>query len=345
MEGEDIASIKEIAELAGVSKSTVSIILNGKAKEYRISEATQAKVHKAAQQLDYKPNISAKRLRTSGETVKPIIALFWTVDARTQLINRFLKAIQHTLNESGNEYELLIQPYVGSRLCDETSLLTGTRFNGAIIANATVEDELFLANTDISVPTVLYLRDSDKYCCVNIDHYKAGKEVAALFAARGHRRIGVVIPSVSSHAIDSRGRGFMDGCAEFDLDLPENRIVYDQYTEEGGYLAARTLAACSERPSAVFFLSDQMAIGGLHGFHELGISIPGDIEIIGHDNESASRYSIPSLTTMHLPVEEMASACFKLIVDLMDHKLMSPQSQKFDYYLAVRQSCGAAVEH
>ncbi len=335
-----IASIKAIAKLAKVSSSTVSIILNGKAKEFRISEATQAKVLKAAQELDYKPNISAKRLRTSGETVKPIIALFWTIDARTQLINRFLKSIERALSECGYQYELLIQPYVGTRLCDETSLLTGTRFNGAIIANATFEDEAFLADADISVPTVLYLRDSDKYCCVNIDHYKAGKEVAGLFASRGHKKIGIVIPSVSSHAIHTRAMGFLDGCAEYGLELPESRIVREEYTEEGGYLASQALAACSERPTAVFFLSDQMAIGGLFAFNEMGISIPNDIEVVGHDNEHASRFSIPSLTTMHLPVEDMAAACFKMIVDLMDHKLAPPYSQRFEYHLAVRQSCG-----
>ncbi|THF77826.1 LacI family transcriptional regulator [Cohnella fermenti] len=338
-----MASIKEIAELANVSSSTVSIILNGKAKEFRISEATQAKVLKVVQELDYKPNISAKRLRTNGETVKPIIALFWTIDARTQLINRFLTSIQHSLSECGYKYELLIQPYVGSRICDETSLLTGTRFNGAIIANATFEDEAYLASADISVPTVLYLRDSDKYCSVNIDHYKAGKEVAKLFAARGHRKVGAVIPTVSSHAIHSRAKGFMDGCTEYGMELPEYRIVHNQYTEEGGYLASQSMANCPERPTAIFFLSDQMAIGGLYAFNEIGISIPDDIEVVGHDNEQASRFSIPSLTTMHLPVEDMAAACFRMIVDLMDHKLTPPYSRQFDYHLAVRQSCGSAA--
>lgn len=293
-----------------------------------------------AQQLDYKPNISAKRLRTSGETVKPIIALFWTLDTRSQLIGRYLKGFQNALSSFGNDYELMIQPYVGGRLRDETSLLTATRFNGAIIANATLEDEAYLNETVIHMPVVLYLRHSDKYCCVNINHYDAGKEVAALFSARGHREVAVSIPAVSSRAIRDRADGFTDGCKEYGLHLPDTRILYGDYSEKGGYDSAGALAAMPDRPSAVFFLSDQMAIGGLHAFHNLDIRIPEDIEIVGHDDEAASRYSIPSLTTVHLPVELMAEACVHQIVELMNHKISPPLIQKFHSHLEIRQTCG-----
>lgn len=335
-----VATIKEIAQHINVSQSTVSIVLNGKGDQYRISPATQKRILEAAHSLDYQPNISARRLRTSGETVNPIIALFWTVDTRSQLIARYLKGVQDALNGLESNYDILIQPYVGSELDQVPSLLTGTRFNGAIIANATQEDEKFLAQANIAVPLVLYLRNSSKYCFVNVDNKQAGRDVARHFAARGHRQVGLAVPIVSSSAIQLRVDGFMEECASLGIALHKEHMINEHYSEQGGYEASLKFALMDERPTAVFFVSDQMAIGGMFGFNEQGISIPGMIEVVGHDDEAASRFSIPSLTTMHLPVEEMAYSCITLMDELISHKISPPVSKMLDSHLVVRQSCG-----
>jgi LacI family transcriptional regulator len=339
-----ISSIKEISQFLNVSQSTVSIVLNGKGEKYRISAKTIKRIQEAAHSMGYQPNISARRLRTSGEKVAPIIALFWTVDARSQLIARYLKGIQAALGHFNGKYEILIQPYIGSELSQVKSLISGTRFNGAIIANATLEDEKFLEEAIVNVPIVLYMRDSSKYCHVHVDDYRTGKDMAKLFASRGHKDVGITIPSVSSRAIQLRVSGFIDGCMESGLNLKDEHTTYGEYSEQGGYSAIMQLGSLQEKPTALFFLSDQMAIGGLHAFQQLGIRIPDDIEVTGHDDEEVSKFSIPSLTTMHLPVEEMAFACMELIDDLISHKSSPPISRKFESHLVVRQSCGGDTE-
>ncbi|MNI51050.1 HTH-type transcriptional repressor PurR [compost metagenome] len=83
-----------------------------------------------------------------------------------------------------------------------------------------------------------------------------------------------------------------------------------------------------------------MSVGALMALNEAGKLVPDDIEIVGHDNDEVSRYTIPTLTTVHLPVEEMAAECFRLLTELMQHKYQEPVIQQFGTHLVIRNSCG-----
>lgn len=336
-----MSSIKEIAKLANVSQGTASVVLNGKGDQLRISQATQQRIYEAARALDYRPNISARRLRSSGETVAPIIALFWTLDTRASLIGRFLKGVHQALRSSEEECELLIQPYVSSKLKDVRSLNTGTRFNAAIVANATEEDEIFLREANFNVPIVLHLRDSDLHSYVNVDNYRTGQEVARLFASRGHRHASLISPpDLSSRAIRDRKEGFLQGAAQHGLTVLPEHIGGGDFTEEGGYHAVGELLKAPTRPTAMFVVSDQMAIGALAKLHELGISIPEEMEVVGHDDNDSSPFLVPSLTTVHLPIEEMAETGVRMCIDLMNHKATGPIARTFTPHFVFRNSCG-----
>jgi LacI family transcriptional regulator len=338
-----MASIKEIARLVGVSQGTASMVLNGKGDHYRISAATQQKIMAAARQLNYQPNISARRLRSGGETVLPIIALFWPLDTRTVLVNRFLKGLQKTLSALDEEYELLIQPFVSSKLHEVRSLITGTRFNGAIIASPGEKDEEFLEQAILNVPIVLHQRSSSKYAFVNVHSRKSGEEVAALFAGRNHRRAGVIVPDMSSSAIRLRQEGFMAKAEELGLEISPEHVVYSDFSEKGGYDAIRRLLdSGDELPTSLFIISDQMAVGALMALHEAGIQVPNDVEIVGYDDDEVTKFTIPTLTTVHLPVEEMAGECVKMLISLMHHRTEKPDGKYLDSHLVIRKSCGDA---
>ncbi|ALS21216.1 MULTISPECIES: LacI family DNA-binding transcriptional regulator [Paenibacillus] len=336
-----MASIREIARLANVSQSTASMVLNGKGEQYRISAVTQQRIWEAARQLNYQPNISARRLRSGGETVLPIIALFWALDTRTVLISRFLKGFQQKLLDIEGEYEMLIQPYVGTKLHEVQSLATGTRFNGAIIANPTEQDEAFLEQTQFNVPIVLYQRSSTRYSSVYVDSYKSGEEVARLFAGRGHRTVGAIVPDVSSKAIRLRKEGFLAKASELGLEAAPEHIVFSEFSEHGGYEAVRRLLSSGkEPPTALFVISDQMAVGTLSALNEFGRRVPEEIEIVGYDNDEVTQYTIPALSTVHLPVEEMAGECVSMLTDLMHHKAVGPLTKIFETHMVIRSSCG-----
>lgn len=336
--------MKEIARQAGVSQGTASLVLNGKGDQYRIAAATQERIFEAARQLNYQPNISAKRLRSQGESVVPIIALFWTMDTRWELMGRFLKGVQAAVSKLETEHEIMIQPYVSSRLSEVKSLLTRTRFNGAIIANPTEEDEVYLEASDIPVPIVLFQRDSDKHSTVNVDNDESGRTVAGLLADRGHREAGLLVPNVSSRAVQLRRHGFLEECAARRLQVAESHTVLEDFSEEGGYRGVKRMAEGGCLPSALFCLSDQMAVGALSALHELGIAVPERMEVVGHDDFETAKYSIPPLTTIHLPVEEMAASSVRLLADLMSRKASPPLSAQFEHRLVIRQSCGSEQE-
>lgn len=335
-----MASIKEIAKMAEVSVGTASIVLNGKGDQMRISQATQKKVLETAQRLGYRPNISARRLRSGSEKAVPVIAVLWTLDTRASLVSRFLRGIQPHLFNQARPFEMLVQPYEISKIDQIESLMTGTRFNGAIIANASERDQNYLENTDLNVPIVLYLRNSNKYSYVTANGYETGMNIAKLFAKRGHQKVGIVIPNISSQAIHLRKEGFLEGARIHGLELSPKHILFESFTEEGGYLVANDLLREGEWPSALFFISDQMATGALVAFHEEGVKVPQDIEMMGHDNYDQARFTIPSLSTVHLPVEEMAGACVDILLDHIEHKVTSPVSVSFETELRIRQSCG-----
>lgn len=317
------------------------MVLNGKGDQYRISAETQQRIWETARQLNYQPNISARRLRSGGETVLPIIALFWALDTRTVLISRFLKGFQQKLMDIEGEYEMLIQPYVGTKLHEVRSLATGTRFNGAIIANPTEQDEAYLEQTQFNVPIVLYQRSSVRYSSVYVDSYKSGEEVARLFASRGHRTVGAIVPDVSSKAIRLRKEGFLAKASELGLEVVPEHIVFSEFSEHGGYEAIqRLLASGIKPPSALFVISDQMAVGALSALNEFGKKVPEEIEIVGYDNDEVTQFTIPTLSTVHLPVEEMASECVSLLTDLMHHKAAGPLMKIFDTHMVTRNSCG-----
>jgi LacI family transcriptional regulator len=334
-----MASMKEIANRAGVSIGTTSFVLNGKADDMRISKSTQEKVLKIAKELGYTPNISARRLRSGGEKVLPVIAILWPNDARASLLGRFLEGIQASKDQK-REFELLIQPYENANLDKLSSLKTGTRFNGAIIAFASEADMEYLDSNELNVPIVIYQRQSEKYSTVTVDSLAAGERVADVFWKKGHKKVGMIVPEFSSEAVLQRKDGFVKHSAYHSLELSHTNILSGSFSEEGGYQCVKKwLKIKKTLPTAIFSLTDEMAIGALAAFHEAGVRVPEDIEIIGYDNNEHTKFTIPSLSTVHLPVEEMATECVKTLLHLFEKRTLIPVKSSFESSIVFRNSC------
>ena len=180
-----MANIKDVAKLAGVSQSTVSIVLNGKSEQRMISAATQQKVYDAVKALDYHPNVAARKLRESGGASQSI-ALYWASDFRAQMMVRFFKGLEIALEQAGSpEIEITIHPYKNGGLVKEKPFLTSNKCSAIIVANACEEDLSFLEGITPLVPLVLYNRSSAKYSTVSVDDATIGRRAAAHLAAQG----------------------------------------------------------------------------------------------------------------------------------------------------------------
>ncbi|MBM7840945.1 LacI family transcriptional regulator [Alkalihalobacillus xiaoxiensis] len=329
-----MATIREIAEKVGVSVGTASFVLNGKADDMRISKKTQTRVLEAAKELGYQPSLSARKLRVKGKEV-PVIAILWTLDARTSLISRFLQGIQSKSTYQEGQFELLIQPYENGKLRELHALKTGLRFNGAIIANASDEDMHYLEQANLNLPIVVYQRHSKNYATVLVDSEKTGRDVAKKFIQNGHKQVSIVIPEVSSEAVALRIKGFLEECRVYQIEVDE---LYGDFSEAGGYAVTKQLLMVSPLPSAIFFLSDYMAIGALSALHEANVKVPKDIQLIGHDNMIATQFTIPTLSTVNLPVEEMAEASVNLLLKILRNAADPHEQLKFSSYILERES-------
>ncbi|MFC4098252.1 LacI family DNA-binding transcriptional regulator [Paenibacillus xanthanilyticus] len=333
-----MAGQKEIAELAGVSVGTVSLVLNGRAKELRISPATEEKILQAARELDYRPNVSARRLRRSGSDSVPTIAVFWASDFPSELLGRFFVGIQNSLLGK-HEFEVMVQPYRQSELHATNLLTAGELFNGVILTGISDSDIQFLEENRIRSPIVVFNRRLSNYSSVYVDDVEAGRKTAALFAAKGHKRVGMIAPDVQSVSITGRRMGFMDGARELGLELADAFNLQVQMSMLGGQEAASSLMESSELPTALFFPNGIMAVGALPVLHRAGVRIPEEMEIITYGDSEHERFTLPALTSLILPVEDMASACVDLLMGILQGQLQAPHAERFETPFVFRESC------
>ncbi|MCI1945495.1 substrate-binding domain-containing protein [Clostridium luticellarii] len=337
-----MSTIKDVANLAGVSAGTVSIILNGKAAERKISSKTQERVLDAVKELNYHPNISARKLRSQYVSNNPTIALYWASDARVNLMARFLKGLLNATIQLKSNFDIIICPYKNDFLYLENGLKQRNIYNAAIIANTSISDMKYLENTVPKIPVVLFNRFSDKYCAVHVDNYKMGVESALLFSKMGHKNAAIMLAKSVYLAMDVRNKGFMETCKKSGIQiLPENIIISDN-TIKGGVEAAGKFIKLDNPPRALFCNSDNIALGALHVFNKKGIKVPEDVEIIAVGMSSAenTEFSNPPLTVINIPMEEMATSCIKIISDIIDHDVEKPTSVLFDTPMIIRDSCG-----
>ena len=146
-----------MAAEAGVSPTTVSIVMNGRAHEKRIPDATVEKVTAAMRKLGYSPNLTARRLRTS-EARKPVLAFYWPLDYRTNMLGSFLSGIKESLAARGYECELVVQTYENDQLEKAAAPILQNNYNGVLVVAASPNDLQSLVSLDPPMPVVLIIR-------------------------------------------------------------------------------------------------------------------------------------------------------------------------------------------
>lgn len=307
-------TIKDVARLASTSVSTVSIILNGRAAERKISASTQERVRRAIAELGYTPNRSAQDLRTAER--KPIVALFWATDWRAALLARFLRGLEEGAASLASPIEIVVQPYPTGRLAEQQQLAGVPPFDGAIIGNASGVDLAFLAESRPLAPCVLYNRPLDGYPGIAVDDARVGALAAEALA--GAQRLAILTADTTFAGMTAREDALAAAIRR------EGRVVetipLSAMTADAGYAATRTLLTerqVDARPDALFAPSDTVALGALAACRDLGIAVPDDLAVaaVGNGLPEYAAYSAPALTTVEIPLEEMAHGCLDLLME------------------------------
>ena len=331
-----MTTIKEIAKISGFSPSTVSIVLSGKSNERRISEKTKLKILDAARQLDYRVNVSARRLRANHGS-NMMISVFMTMDQRVYMMTRLLLSLQKAAAELGHSFEIVVHYYKSGSLRSFAESIELTHC--AIICNASEEDQRFLEEAQFFVPIVLYNRTSKKYCAVTTNFPHVGEMAADIFARRGHKN-AVLLDTITYFM------GLRQCTAKFTETAKKHGLavthIHKDHNMAGGYQGGIAIGEMHPLPDCVFSMSDTMSIGVLRAFNRQGIKIPEQIELIslGNDNPELGEYASVPMSAIHIPVEVMAKECIRLLFLQLDGSIDRPYTSEVPVVYKCRETCG-----
>ncbi|WP_231464581.1 MULTISPECIES: LacI family DNA-binding transcriptional regulator [unclassified Pedobacter] len=319
-------SIKDIAVKANVSITTVSFIINGKAKEKSISEAVIEKVEKIIEESGYKPNQIARSLRTGnsniiGLIVEDISNSFFAKIARLiedKAYKRGYKIIySSTENNIGKAQELI-------------NLFKTRKVDAYIISpiKGLEEDVQALLNED--KPVIFFDRNLPelKTNYVGADHFNASYQSVESFIKEGRKNIALVTTDIDVQQITERFEGYKKALVDNKFDYKEELVVKIHFNqdEEATIKEIKTLLE-NQTLDAVLFATNYLAISGLKALKQLNKKIGADLSVIAYDDHEAFELHTPGISTVQQPLEEIAETVIKLILSQLSSKSKLPEEQ------------------
>jgi LacI family transcriptional regulator len=335
----------DVARLAGVSRATVSYVLNDSDSGIAISQPTRTRVLEAARQLGYYPNAAARSLRGQRTGV---VGLAPHESAYRMTSNAFLPLVIGGITSvfGPADVKLLIEPFDPSQTDPYISLVRGGRVDGIIFAGQRADDEQVRQLYADRVPVVLWggLPGSD-LPYVDIDNVAAARRAVEHLLSLGHRRIACITDGPAGHKypeVHDRLDGYRTALESHGIPFDESLLRHGDFDEQSGDTAMRSLLAAPERPSAVFVASDEVAFGAMKAAKALGARIPHDLALVGFDDLPTAAFVEPPLTTVRVPAREIGAAAARMLLQILEtgHRA---DSVILDTELVVRESSGARL--
>ena len=304
-------TINDVAALAGVSKKTVSRVIN---RSEFISEKTRLAVQQAIETLGFVPNPQARALAFRRNF---LIALLHD-NPNAQTVLNFQQGVLDAIKDS--DLALLVRPVDrgSDRMLEDVRVfLEKQRPIGAMLLPPISEnDDLARLCEDLGVRYVRVgsaLLDDARHCVSSNDREVVAEAVGKLIAL-GHRRIGFVRGPVGFRSAAEREEGFRSALTAAGLSLPDELYAPGNYRYTAGVEAGEALLSLKEPPTAVFVSNDEMAAGVMSVAHGKGLSVPADLSIIGFDDSPTATHIWPALSTVRWPIREMGSRAARTLV-------------------------------
>ena len=307
----------DVARLAAVSRTTVSYVLNNSDSGIAISEATRQRVLDAARDLGYHPNAAARSLRRQRAGVVGLV----TYDTSNRIgSNAFMWLVMDgVLSELGpSGTRLIVEAANDDRPDPCVSLVREGHVDGLIVTGARpANTELRVLHAD-GTPIVLWGRLSESDLpYVDIDNVAAARTAVEHLLDLGHTRIGCITnaPPLTDTAAADRLEGFRSALESRGLGVDESMVRSGHFDERSGLEAMTSLLERTERPTAVFVASDEVALGALKAARIAGLSVPSDLSIVGFDDLAVATFVEPPLTTIRVPAREIGNVAARALLD------------------------------
>ncbi|KXF80963.1 HTH-type transcriptional repressor PurR [Enterovibrio coralii] len=329
-----MATIKDVARLAGVSTTTVSHVIN---KTRFVAENTTKKVWAAVDDLNYAPSAVARSLKcNSTRTIGMLV---------TKSTNPFFAEVVHGVEEyCYNEgYTLILCNTEGNiaKQRDYLRMLAEKRVDGVLVMCSDISEELLaLLEKKQDLPMVVMNWGTEH---VNTDCIQDNAELGGYLATKylidcGHKDIACISGQLDRLTCQTRLSGFRKALAEAGLEERPEWIVEADFECDTAVVAAKKLIEQEKRPTAVFCFNDIMALAAISTFRQAGLDVPNDISVIGYDNIDLAAFFSPPLTTIHTPKNRLGKTAIKLLLERLVNKESEQQTFEMQPELVVRSS-------
>ncbi len=332
--------LEDIGRMAGVSRSTVSRVVNG---ERSVRPEVRARVEDVIRRTGYTPNAAARSLVSNRTGVIGLV-----IPSRVHSLfedpyfARLIQGITLASNQAGTTLSLFLFQTEEEERALYPRVVESGYLDGVIVTATRMADPLVARMTAHDLPVVMVGRpDHDDVSYVDVDNRDGGAQAARHLVESGYRRIGMIGAPTNTAAGLDRLEGFVAGLAESGHTLDPLRRADGDFSEASGYRAMLTLI---ERDvDAVFVASDTMAIGAMRAAQEHGLSIPDDLGLVGFDGFQSSERSVPPMTTIRQPVMATAGRAVEILVGLIEGDLERPTAEVLPVELVVRGTTSARV--
>lgn len=331
-------TLENVAELAGVSRSTASRVVNGKAG---VREDVRRRVRQVIEETGYRPNLAARALASNRSGV---ISLVVPHASSTLFTDPYFPRLTQGITQACNKHDLSLSLFLFHSEDEEEKLtrrIANTSIvDGVIIASSQFDDPLIPHLVANGVPLVVVGRQ-DQYpevSFVDVDNVNGAYAATTHLLRRNYRRVAHITGPQNMVSGADRLLGYKKALRERGFTFREEWVAVGDYTEAGGYAAMQQLLTAE--PDAVFAASDQMAMGALRAIREAGLHVPQDIALVGFDDLLPPGNIHPRLTTIRQPVVQLGQEAVNVLLDIIRNGPSPSNRIILDTQLVIRESCG-----
>jgi LacI family transcriptional regulator len=306
-----MATIKDVAKLAGVSVGTASRVLNNSPQ---ISVHSYNAVHNAVRQLGYRKNAMAKALvRSKSETIGVLVS-----DVGVPFFGALVKGVDNVARQNGRHVLVANGYHDAHQEKEMLELLLSNGCKSIVVHSKGLSDDVLSRYCQEAPALVLINRHlpTARERCLYLNNFQGSLDACNELIAKGHRQIAYVCSNEDIPDARERLQGYKAAMDNAGLRFDINNVYFGEPTDEGGRVATKALIHSGKRYSAIATYNDSMASGTLECLQDNGISLPRQISVIGFDNEYIAGHLYPKLTTMAYPISHMATCAAQLALDL-----------------------------
>lgn len=337
----DTITIIDVARMCGVGVTTVSRAINNHPD---INEETKAMIMKVIEENHYVPNNSARNLKRSGSKTIAVLIKGITNPFFNRMLQVFERETQRQkysyilqrVEENQDEIDVAIE-------LEKEKRLKGIIFLGGYFSHSKEKLEQLTVPFVLSTIGMTREVDSDEYSSVSVDDYKESYKMVDYLCSIGHKKIAILSASMEDESIGKlRYQGYKKALEDHGIAFNENLVrcmkeSIETYTMENGYAVTKELLASGEDFTAIYAVSDSLAVGACRAIVEAGKKVPDNYSVAGFDGLDISYYYNPSITTIQQPVEKIAAETIRILFDLIQKK--TTQAHKmFPAELIIRES-------